>query len=396
MIKNIWLLSLSLILSATALLANGSRLPSQDNFVVSRGYATAASPDRPSAVYYNPAGLALQERTAFLNTVHVIAPSYELTQGGNSTDAKDQVFAQPSFFATLPYTNNEIPITFGFGFYSPFGLSTDWPTNSSFRTLATRNEVQYLTAAFAVGLSVADNLHVGVGFELNHNKTELNRGLGLTPNDRFTFKGTDIAPTWTVGLLWEVNEKHSFGFMYRSACKFTLDGDASISPLNLSNDARVNWVYPDNFVIGYAYRPSPNWLIGLDYDYTNWERVNTLQLNAGPLSTSLPLNWKASSYTNLGVTYFTGPWSYSAGISYSTNSIPDSTLSPALPDNDKFLYNVGVGYTWRQWEFTTVFQVSPTNKRVISGQPAGPTGESANGTYKSSLLALGVSVGYHW
>ncbi len=62
-----------LLLSAqSGLRANGFYIPVQDPFAASRGNAFAATADRPSAVYYNPAGLTqLDSRTAHVGVYGV-------------------------------------------------------------------------------------------------------------------------------------------------------------------------------------------------------------------------------------------------------------------------------------------------------------------------------------
>src|SRR5690242_19611035 len=44
--------------SSATLFGNGFRLPSQDGFASARGEAFVATADNPSAIYYNPAGIA--------------------------------------------------------------------------------------------------------------------------------------------------------------------------------------------------------------------------------------------------------------------------------------------------------------------------------------------------
>jgi long-subunit fatty acid transport protein len=55
------------------------------------------------------------------------------------------------------------------------------------------------------------------------------------------------------------------------------------------------------------------------------------------------LRWRDSSYTNIGCRYqLNDPLRVSAGVSQSTNSVPDSAFTPALPDMDRWLFFAGV------------------------------------------------------
>ena len=53
-----------LLAAAASLHANGFYIPVQDPFAASRGNAFVATADRPSAVFYNPAGLTQLDSAA--------------------------------------------------------------------------------------------------------------------------------------------------------------------------------------------------------------------------------------------------------------------------------------------------------------------------------------------
>src|SRR5271170_8237867 len=143
------LIAVLLGMSVRHSLANGFGLPDQDAFATARGEAFVATADNASAIYYNPAGIAQLEgqniRGGFYGidintTFHSPAPP---AGNGGSFDNDKNFHAIPQFFYT--YTPDKLPMTFGLGVYSPYGLSSEWPENTGFRTLGTQASVTCLT-----------------------------------------------------------------------------------------------------------------------------------------------------------------------------------------------------------------------------------------------------------
>jgi long-chain fatty acid transport protein len=395
------LAALALLSAASPrLLADGTRLPSQDDFVIARGYADVATADRPSAVYYNPAGLAQIGTADFEDGFYVLTPStsYVGPTGASVSETK-QSFLLPYVFMAAPVARlNGEHVTLGFGVYSPFGLSSEWPDDSGFRTLASDNRVRYITSAVSVGVPVFPGFEVGASVEYSKQHVDLNRGLGYVPGDRFHFAGDGSAFSYGIGARWQPVPEHSFGVNFQSKANFGIGGTANLDPLGISFAGHADWVYPEDVSVGYSFRPTPAWNLEFDYDWTNWRRLTTVVLYSPTFTpTPLPFNWQASAYYNLGGTYYwKNGWNLSAGVSYSTNSVPTASFNPSVPDNSRYLDNVGVGYQFGHWEIDSVVQVSPSESRTITGTAPSPAGESANGTYTSSLWAIGFSLRYRY
>jgi long-chain fatty acid transport protein len=387
-------------LTHSPLLADGTRLPSQDDFVVARGYADVATADRPSAVYYNPSGLAQIATVDFTDGAYVLTPSvsYQGPTGPSVSESKE-TFVLPSFFVAIPLAPmNGEHVTLAFGAYSPFGLSSSWPNDSGFRTLATENTVTYVTGAMSLGIPIAPHLEIGGSIQFNHQHADLNRGLGYTPTDRFHFAGDGHAVSYDVGLRWEPDPAHSFGINFQSKTNFGINGTGNLDPLGISFTGHADWVYPEDLSVGYSYRPSQAWNFEFDCDWTNWNRLSTVVLYSPTFTpTPLPFNWRSSYYYNLGGThYWKSGWNLSAGVSLSTNSVPTASFNPSVVDTTRYLDNIGVGYSIGHWEFDSVVQYSPTEHRDISGTPSSPAGQNANGDYTVSLWAMGGAVRYRF
>jgi long-chain fatty acid transport protein len=384
-----------LALTPSAAFADGSRLPNQDALAVARGYAFVATASDPSAVYYNPSGLATQPGSE-IGGMYVIAPtdSYQGPQG--TVDEKGGTFVLPHFFASVPVDGCAL----GLGAYAPYGLQTDWPDDSGFRNLATSNKLSFTTGALSLARAITPTLSVGASFEVDHLDVKLAQGIGFTPGDLLSYHGSGTSESWNAGLMWSPSPEHHFGVMYESRVNFHLNGTLTESPYGVSEPGAGSWIFPDHLSFGYSFRPTPDWNLEVDGDWTHWSLLKAVTVSAATGPITLPFYWTDSWYYNFGATRTwttpNGVFSASAGYSYSQNSIPDASFSPALPDMSRNLLAVGGGYRWARWEFNIALERGLPASRTVSGAYPTPSGQSANGIYHTSFNALDVTEQYSW
>ena len=67
--------------------------------------------------------------------------------------------------------------------------------------------------------------------------------------------------------------------------------------------------YPQIVSGGISFRPTPNWNIEADVDWTDWNSVDTLALKGASFfgnPVNLPLNWHSSWFYHFGVSRHLG------------------------------------------------------------------------------------------
>ena len=381
-------------------LANGTRLPNQNAEATARGNAFVATADNPSAIYYNPAGLTQ------LSGLQVQAGSYAIycrndyqaTPGGPTVKAERELAAVPQFYAS--FTPENSPFSYGLGVYAPFGQASEWPDTSGFRTIATRNEITFITVAPTVAWKISEHLSVGGGVQVNYAEADLASGIGIFPGDEMRFKGDDTSLGYNLGVLWKLSEHHVFGLNYQSRSTSKFEGDLTLKPFGLEDDASVDIPFPDVITLGYSWRPTSAWNLEVAVDRTNWDLLNTPVLRSAILpggSRPIPFEWKASYYYMFGVTrHLADGWRVSAGYCFSENSVPDATFNPAVADMSRHLASVGVGRTIGAMAFFVTYQHGFKATRDVSGSLPGsaPAFASADGRYENSLDAVGASFRY--
>jgi long-chain fatty acid transport protein len=398
------LLAFLLTVTAPRLLALGIRLADQDATATARGNAFVATADNPSAIYYNSAGITqLQGHHLSLGIYSIYLNSEYTAPNGTKFDTKDDLQAVPRFYYTFRPENH--PLAYGLGFYSPYGLALEWPDSSSFRSLAKQGRIMYLTMHPVVAWEIVPSLSVAAGPTVNYAQTTLKQGIAL-PGDQFKFKGDDTDVGYAVGLLWKPHAKHALGVSYRSATIMDFNGHSSVeTPLGSDRQpANARFDFPQNIVFGWSYRPTPEWNIEFNADWTDWDQLNTVTLlnqvpvtvYGRPLSSSeLQFNWRSSWFYEWGVTrYFHNGFALSGGYIFSENSVPDANFNPIVPDSDRHILSLGLGRKYRHFSWDAAYQLAYGPPRTVRGSLPSPVGQTADGRYEFISHALTISFGY--
>lgn len=411
---------LALCTASAGAYATGFDLPDQDAFAIGRGMAFVATADNPSAIYYNPAGISqLSGQQVRLGLYGLyIDPGYTSPYTGRSYSSDANYHLMPQLYYTI--TPEKSPLSFGLGMYSPFGLSSEWPQDTGFRTLAIEGKLSSFTINPVASLKLSDRVSIGAGLTANYAELDLEQGLVWPAQsfDLFKFKGNDWAMGFNLGALWKVSEKVQVGSTFRSSANFNLQGNTEyyndvplvFGPLNIpafpaqNVGAQTDFRFPLKVITGISYRPTPKWNLEFNADFTRWDEVTStvVEQDRGfgaliPRNVPVRLGWDNSWYFEFGAThYFDNGWLVSAGYIYNQNSVPDSSYSPLVADLDRHFLSAGLGYRGKRWDFDVAYQFGYGPDRTVSGSPWSQTLQNADGVYDFMSHAIAVSVGFHF
>ncbi len=395
------LLGVAMVVFCTpAVLALGIRLGNQNAFATARGNAFAATADNPSALFYNPAGISQLEDPELEAGAYWLFYDVDYDgDRGSSASMDDKLYVLPQLFYVHPLDNS--PVTLGLGVYSPFGLASDWPDDGPFRSHATFNEVNYLTLTPVLSYRFSDEFSLAVGMTINYGDAQLSRGVAL-PYDEFQFDGDGFGAGFNAGLLWKPTARHAFGLTYRSDVGVDLEGSIrtrsrfpEIVP-RTRFPASAYFRLPQQVVMGYSFRPSPDWDIGFDVEWTDWSSFQNSVVRTPGGRFVEELDWDASVVVSLGATrYLENGWYVSAGYWFAETTVPSSSFNPRVPDMDYHVGAIGFGRIWDQWRFGFMYQLG-YGERTVSGAPVTPAGESVDGDYRYLSHALSFSLSYRF
>ncbi len=399
--------------------ANGFAVSDQDAFATARGEAVVATADNPSAIYYNPAGIAQLEGHNLRAGFYAIDfdSSYKPPSGeqnhGHTYKNSDNFAVIPRLFYTDSPTN--LPVSFGLGVYAPFGGKTSWPQDTGFRSVALSGELKYLTINPVVAWKILPSLSVGAGVMVNYVDMNIEQGLleyekPLTNYFRFTGNGWSVG--YNLGARWQPVEKISFGATFRSTAKVTLDGQTEFESYprirSSERSAQMDLNFPLSAVGGVSYRPTPKWNLEFDVSYTDWSSFGTTTIHQSeppfPLHPDVPvtLSWQPSWMYEFGATrYFDSGWNASAGYVFSGNSVPNDYYSPLAADLDRHFLSIGTGFKGKHFSFDVAYQLGYGPTRKVTGSTPSSTpgqiaGQTADGKYSFNSSAVSVSAGWRF
>jgi long-chain fatty acid transport protein len=399
------------------LFANGFSLLGQDAFAVARGDAFVATADNPSAIYYNPAGMTLLKGDNLRDGIYgIYADSSYKPLGGNTTfHTSDNLSEIPQLFYV--HSMEKLPLSFGLGVYFPYGGKISWPEDTGFRPIAINASMDYATVNPAVAWRILPSLSIGVGVTVDYVEMKTLQGypasLGaFNQNNSFYFSGSGWSVGYNAGIRWQPIKQLSFGATYRSSAWVTLNGDTHFGfpPAQpaASSSANLGLDFPWMVVFGTSYRPTTNWNLEVDANYTDWSTFGNFDLQQSTPGRILTPNlegnfdWQPSWTFEFGVTrYLPKGWHASAGYAFDENSVPNGYYTPLAADMDRHFFSIGIGRDGKRFDFDVTYQFGYGPSRTVTGSQSTLQVErnntaSANGTYGFISNAIMVSGGIHF
>lgn len=167
--------------TATMSFGAGFKIAEQGAKAMAMGNAFAAQADDPSALAYNPAGIAFQKGTQVqLGSTTILVPQSDfqgttrLSPTATSEKANRDIFIAPTFYATT--SMDSLPLSFGLGVNSFHPLAKRWDTNSAFRDSIQSISVKPINFQPTVAYRFDDlKLAVAGGFDITYAQVSLQK-----------------------------------------------------------------------------------------------------------------------------------------------------------------------------------------------------------------------------
>lgn len=371
------------------------------------GFATARfggehghpTTDNPTALYYNPAGIA-EDTVGFekkdwrfkifadgnlalrwAGWDHPASPLDEPepadAPGANSGEADlFNVVVAPAAAITFQYENFGV----GFGFFVPFGGASKWDKNDKFegdpnyagpvdgvqRWHAIDGTLRSLYFTLGAAYDIVDRVSIGASVNLVKSQVNTVRARNADGRNTVETEGRSLidvdglTASLGLGIIGEIEpEKVWLGFSYQSqpgfgqtALEGTLTND--LVQTKTVDEVKLLQELPDIYRVGMRARPIKTVEIRLFGDFTNWSvfknqclipatsescEVNEDGSAADPEDAPtlhLARNWGSAFGFRAGGSFWVIPEvELFLGAGYDSNAVPDSTLEPALTDFHK-------------------------------------------------------------
>lgn len=344
------------------------------------GNAFAAQADDPSALHYNPAGMAQLQGVQMMAGLTLVGGTTDFTSptGISATGDHDGAVAWPG--PGHAYITGNLQglgvslldkLTVGVGVTTPFGSVLRWPDNGPFRTVTTFTALPLFDIKPTIAYQLLPDLSIGGGADIytfasffgeGHAERQLISPGGLAPaGSQLEVYGKGTAPGFNIGALYtalrngEGQPVANVALVYRSQATLHLDGALLVNGVKVQ-DATTTLVLPQVITGGIALWPVRNrereWKVELNVDYVGWKSVRNLDIHlAGGTVIPQPQNWTDTYAILFGTEYrwmkidrLPG-WEIAlrGGYTYQQAQVPDLTFNPGVPSADLHVMSTGVG-----------------------------------------------------
>ena len=209
----------------------GVALIQQGTAAMAQGNAFVAEADDPSAIYYNPAGLnQLKKPQVYLgNFFNYPQRSYQ-GETGDTYITRHRFYESGSFYLAVPVHSR---VVLGFGYFTPFGLGTDWPAEWTGRYITTYSRLKTYNLNPVVSMKVLKNLSVAAGVDFLWSDVRLRRKspqlLRPLVDGKTDLSGSGFGVGANFGVLYEPVQGVKLGAAYRSAISVTHKGQLDLA-----------------------------------------------------------------------------------------------------------------------------------------------------------------------
>lgn len=409
--------------------------------------AFVAVANDPTAIFHNPAGIAWLEGTQISLGTTLITSDASLSLPNwpvatfQSVDQKSKWF-YPSTFYISHKINDRIAL--GLGFFSPYGLGTEWPEDYPLKYIATKDDMKTFIFNPAIAIKLSDNLSAAFGvsyiystlsFKLvEHDDIDLSVFSPLLAGEiavidiPISLEANGDAFGLNAGVLYK-GENFSLGFNWRGGFDIKYDGDldlnttqaqvqipplpppfdllvteaAIISAIPTSGTATIpSFKFPHVFGVGAAFNLTESFMLTADIHYILWSCYDEFTVEVGvPGFEDKPVeeNWKDSFVLRGGLQYNVNEnFALRVGALYDKTPQPAETMDPILPDANRWAVTGGLGYKAGNFVIDVAYQFevfsdreSP-NREIENYQVGGIN--LGLGTYSTTAHLIGISIGF--
>lgn len=382
--------------------------------------AFAALANDPTAIFYNPAGLAWVKGTQLSLGGTFIFPAGSLTLPNwpDPTFQKvyqlDQTFFPPHFYLSKSLGER---LTAGIGVFAPYGLGTAWPVNYPLRYICTETSMQTLFINPTLSYKLSDNL--ALGFGVSYITSELSLDLvrlvtipgvwtGEVPASLKKAKGDSVG--FNAGLLYK-RDRLGVGIYWRSGFKVDYSGTLKLDKMRVpaliqpylpdSGEVTTSFRHPNIFGLGISYQASEKFLLALEGQYYTWNVYDRYVIavnyqGGGAEEETVEENFKNSIILRAGLQYlFRENLAFRAGLIYDQTPQPVESMDPTLPDASRVAFTLGFGYTKDRLKIDVGYQLELFSDRTSPNRDIYPNG-LGYGTYHTSAQLVGITLGYRF
>jgi len=391
--------------------AAGFQLLEQNASGIGNAYAgSAAVAENASTIFYNPAGMTQLQAHEVSGGLTAVNTSFKFADNGSSVGllAGSGNGGDGGSLGVIPNgylswaLNKDLYIGVGIG--APFGLKTEYDTPWLGAAQSTSFDIKTYNINPSIAYRVNDKVSLGAGVSWQRLTAEYKRQAAVVSG---TLVASPLKLTldddswgWNVGALFTLSPSTKVGVSYRSAIKYDLTGNISVSgpsaPTNaaLSSGATASLKLPDVFILSVTQQLSDKWQMLGDVSWTGWSSIPKLDVlrSSGALAQTLDTDFRDTWRVALGANYkYSDAIKLKFGVAHDQTPIKgEATRLVSLPDNDRTWLSFGAQWMPSKGSAVDVgvSYLFVKDAKIDNNQTALGRGR-VTGTYSDSAWILG-------
>lgn len=308
---------------------------------MSMGGALVGIADDASAIYYNPAGLAMNAENTWDGEAYGYSVFTDLKYTANSIqDKSDETVILPGVFIS----RKQHDWAFGFGCYVPYAGGRSKYENFQGTPYNLEYEAGLVALTPAIAYRLRPDLSIGAGVSLYMGSMESSV---FDPNVSTVVKSEydDYLAGFgaNLGLMYNPTKKVRIGVSVKSKVPVSMDGTVTIA--GNATDSEVDFTLPYYFAAGIGYEVNTKLTFGFSAYYMLWGDMDNITFTTAGIENQMRTYYKNSWNMGLGMEYkMRKEITLRAGLRYMQGATKAEGLNPALNDVDLLSPSIGVGY----------------------------------------------------
>lgn len=387
----------------TTAAAAGFQLSEQSVTSLGRAHAGAGiMGDDLSAAFYNPAGMLLNKGTSV--QAGIVAASVRPEYEGSSTNpilGTRSGTASGNVLEWIPngFMVHEISpdLRLGLSMTAPFGLATDYDDNWIGNQAGISSSIKTVDINPSIGWQATPWLALGAGVSAQYANAALEQSF-LVTSLPLPVTGKVKANGWAwgynLGAMLTLSDSTRLGLSYRSKVDHKTEGNLKLTGLiNADVPATSDVTLPEYITLSAMHQINPQWTVSGIVRWTNWSRLQSIDVNNKLYPVSLKNNWGDSWYYGVGADYrHNDQWTFRGGLAYETTPVKSAEYrNPLIPDSDRGWVSLGAS-----WKVNKQSQLDFSYSHLFAMGDSKTTYNGLNGEFSVVADLIGVQYQYQF
>ena len=343
----------TMLITSMQAYAGGFEAPNHSAAAAGVSNAFVATANDPSALIYNPAGIAWQPGISLQGVLYENFRDSSVKIPGGIAPNKGAEPVAGAFFATWSPLSSRW--SGGFGFAPLYQLNNDWSV--AFPGSAEVAKITVDHATFDGVYAINSDLAVGAGADWYVTRATLQQGAS-------SFHGRDFGGFGGhLSLMWKPMPAWTVGAIYRSGASVSVTQGASSLAFKL----------PDHATLAVAHDFADVWRFETDLKWSRWSALKDLNVRSGGVVTQAnPVHLRDTLSVMAGLTW---TWredsQFRFGYAYEQGANRSQGFSPIVADQDGHRISLGAGGKLGGAHVDIAYQYVYYSKKSAKGRFAG-------------------------